>query len=114
MLKIGEAGRREDLKQLWEHIRFFIGQNSARAALAQRVKEGTIDFTVRLLSKYYLNFSLEDLNTLTGLTEQEVSERGVEVRGKFIQLREEKVQSDCLQNKLKELAVVASKMSQFE
>lgn len=57
---------------------------------------------------------MDELGKLTGITEKELVERGVEVRGKFIQLKQEKPQTDCLQSKLKELAVVASKMSQFE
>jgi hypothetical protein len=113
LLQIGETGKKEDIKQLWEQTRVFIGQLSAKTNLGQRINEATIDNTIKILAKYFLNFSVEDLTKITGITEKELVERGVEVRGKFIQLKQEVVQSDCLQSKLKEIAVVASRMSQF-
>ena len=82
--------------------------------MGQRIIEGTIDNTLKVLSNYFLNFGIEDLTKITGISEKELIGRGADVKGKFVHLRQEMVQSDCLQSKLKEIAVVASRMNQFE
>jgi hypothetical protein len=112
-MAISDAGKKEELTALWEQTQKYIAQ-LADKNLAKRIREATIDNTIAILSKYYLNFRVEDLRKIAGVTEKELVERGVELREGFIQLKEEVAPVDCLQSKLKELAVVASRMSQFE
>lgn len=67
-----------------------------------------------ILAKYYINFEVEALTKLTKVSEKELLERGAEVKEGFLQLKREEVSSDCLQNKLRELAIVALRMSKLE
>jgi hypothetical protein len=92
----------------------YVGKLTPNASLGQRIIEATIDSTLKILAKYFLNFGIEDLTKITGITEKELGGRGADIKEKFVHLRQELVQSDCLQSKLKEIAVVASRMSQFE
>ena len=114
LYKLGEFGKREDVSHLWNLTRLYIGYLGSNDKLGQRIIEATVGNTLKILAKYFVNFSVEELNKLTGITENDLLEQGVEIRNKYIHLVREEVQNDNLQGKLKEIAVVASRMSQFE
>jgi hypothetical protein len=66
------------------------------------------------LSKYFVNYKFSDLKTLFSVSEDDVQQLGYTIREGYIETKQEEVHSDCLLTKLRELAVVASKMNKFE
>jgi hypothetical protein len=96
LFKIGDFGKREDLQNLWNQTRLYIGNLGSNGKLGQRIIEATVGNTLKILAKYFMNFGVEELNKLTGITEKELVEEGVEIRNKYIQLVREEVQSDNL------------------
>jgi hypothetical protein len=68
LLKVGDAGKREDLRQLWEQTRLYLAQLPAKGNLGARIREAAIDSTISILGKYFLNLAVEELTKLTGVT----------------------------------------------
>lgn len=97
---------------MWENIHKYVNQLNDKK-IGERIIEASITNTLETLSKYYLNFKVEDWIKLTNTSEKDV-EFQAEIKDKYIQLKQKRNNDNCLQTKLKELVYVASKMNQFE
>jgi hypothetical protein len=88
---------------------------SREEKIKSRLRCATASNLLSLLTKYFVSVDLKDVKNCFDVREEDIIEAHHELREGFIYLkRNESVSTACLQNKLKELAVVSNKMTRFE
>ena len=57
--------------------------------LKERIKEATTEAILKILSKYYINFSFQELKSIYDTSEEKIKELGYEIVSGYIQLKQE-------------------------
>lgn len=83
LFKIAETGSKEQLKELGTAVKDYL-QILTDPQLRLRIKEGTVHSILKILSKYFINFSFTNLKSLIDATEDEVKQLGYNIEGGYV------------------------------
>ena len=79
-------GKVEKIKELIVAVNEFIAVLKSDQ-LKQRIKEATLHSTLKILSKYFVNFKYDDFKKLTNGSEKEVIQLGYAIRDGYIETK---------------------------